>query len=90
MCIPHTKKMHLEKVRNNYFARSNDLIQGKTENSATAKISFKNLQADYDAYSFYPNASFVAGGDVHGWPGKEAVPLPSSPTVSLEHPPESV
>jgi hypothetical protein len=90
ICIPHTKKMHLEKVRNNYFALSNDLAQDKTKNSATARLLFKNFQTDFEAHSFYPDAFLITAENANSWAEKQSVRLPSSPSVSPEHPPDPV
>jgi hypothetical protein len=57
MCIPNPKKMHLETAKNDFFKITNDLMQNgnskKPDNSKT--ISFKNLQGEYDDYSFALN-----------------------------------
>src|ERR1035441_10808198 len=57
MCIPNPKKMNLETAKNDFFKITNDLMQNgnskKSDNSKT--ISFKNLQGEYDDYSFALN-----------------------------------
>jgi hypothetical protein len=88
MCIPNTKKMHLKEARDNYFALSNDLTQNKTSNSGKAKISFKNLQTDFDTHSFLANTFFIASKEDKVWAEKSSACLPVSFSLSPEHPPE--
>jgi hypothetical protein len=53
MCIPNTKKMNLEAVRDDFFKNTNDFAQNKTTDKQGSKsVSFKNGMSEYDPYSF--------------------------------------
>ena len=56
MCIANTKKMHLETAKDDFFKISNDLMQNNnSKKSGNSKSAFKNLQSEYDQYSFVLN-----------------------------------
>ncbi len=60
LCLPNTKKMHLETVKNNLFQISNGLIQNsnaKKPSNSQPSISFKNIQGEYEDYSFKINTN---------------------------------
>jgi hypothetical protein len=90
MCIPNTKKMSLETAKNDFFKLSNDLMQNnnskKSDNSKT--ISFKNLQGDYDEYSFALNTVNPYDNNLNSWPYVAPENLISSPHISPEQPPD--
>jgi hypothetical protein len=90
MCIPNTKKMHLETAKNDYFRLSNDIAQNNnSKKSGDSKtISFKNLQGEYDEYSFQLNTSFDADNYGRFWPLICSKKLLSSPHISPEQPPD--
>jgi len=92
MCIPNTKKMSLETAKNDFFKLSNDLMQNnnskKSDNSKA--ISFKNLQGEYDEYSFELNTQF-AFENIHNFRLLTGpVNLLSSPHISPEQPPDTL
>jgi hypothetical protein len=88
VCIPNSKKLHLQKARNNYFALSSDLSNTNTKNSGSSKAAFKNLQTKYDVYAFCQLTSLIAEKSAAAWHQKEFMRLPSTYPTSLEHPPE--
>jgi len=90
MCIPNTKKMHLETAKNDFFKISNDLMQNdnskKSDNSKT--ITFKNLQGEYGEYSFMLN-TIISGENARNFlPSGNSRNLLSSPHISPEQPPD--
>jgi hypothetical protein len=92
MCLPNTKKMHLETAKNDFFKITNDLSQNdnskKSDNSKS--LTFKNLQGEYDEYSFQVHSlipgvdtgKFIQSGDFHN--------LVSCPHISPEQPPDTL
>jgi hypothetical protein len=88
VCIPNSKKLHLQKARNNYFALSSDLSNTNTKNSGSSKAAFKNLQTEYDVYAFCQLTSLIAEKSAAVWHQKEFMRLPSTYPTSPEHPPE--
>lgn len=88
MCIPNTKKIHLQKARNNYFALSNDLLQGKSKNSTRSKAAFKSFQSEYDVHDFCQITSLTTDRPLQSWHEKRSMRLPLSFTISPEHPPQ--
>ena len=90
MCIPNTKKMSLETAKNDFFKLSNDLTQNnnskKSDNSKT--ISFKNLQGEYDEYSFVLHTLNIYDNNMNSRPAMNSENLISSPHVSPEQPPD--
>jgi len=90
MCIPNTKKMHLETAKNDYFRLSNDITQNNnSKKSGDSKtISFKSLQGEYDEYSFQLNTLFDVDNCGKFWPLIRSKKLLSSPNISPEQPPD--
>jgi len=90
MCIPNPKKMHLETAKNDFFKITNDLMQNgnskKSDNSKT--ISFKNLQGEYDDYSFQLNTIIPCSNLRYNWPAPNSKNLLSTPHISPEQPPD--
>jgi hypothetical protein len=90
MCIPNPKKMHLETAKNDFFKITNDLMQNgnskKSDNSKT--ISFKNLQGEYDEYSFALNTRIPNKKLLNLWPVLNFRNLLSFPHISPEQPPD--
>ncbi len=90
MCIPNTKKMRLETAKNDFFKLSNDLMQNnnskKSDNSKT--ISFKNLQGEYDQYSFVLNTLNTCDNNMNYWSAMNSENLISTPHISPEQPPD--
>ena len=89
MCIPNTKKMNLETAKNNFFKLSNDLQNNDSKKSDNSKtLSFKNLQGEYDEYSFALNTLNIDGDKVNSGSPANSENLISSPHVSPEQPPD--
>ena len=89
MCIPNTKKMNLETAKNNFFKLSNDLQNNDSKKSDNSKtLSFKNLQGEYDEYSFALNSLNVNDDKMNSGPPANSENLISSPHVSPEQPPD--
>ncbi|MEO8413757.1 MAG: hypothetical protein ABI472_08865 [Ginsengibacter sp.] len=92
MCIPNTKKMHLETAKDDFFRLTNDLMQNdhskKSDNSKT--INFKNLQGEYDEYSFMLN-TIIPGESIQSFlQTGDSQKLPYSPHISPEQPPDII
>jgi len=92
MCIPNTRKMHLETAKNDYFKLSNDLAQNNnSKKSGDSKtISFKNLQGEYDEYSFKLNTILDINNCGTFWPLINSGKLLSAPHISPEQPPDAL
>ena len=89
MCIPNTKKMHLETAKDDFFKISNDLMQNNSsKKSGNSKSAFKNLQGEYDQYSFVLNTFSLAYSRQNCWLPIQSQNLPSSPHISPEQPPD--
>lgn len=89
MAIPNTKKMHLETAKNDFFKITNDLTQNnKSKKSDNQKSSFKNLQNEYDGYSFSLNTKSCIESQQNLWLINTSKNLFSSPHVSPEQPPD--
>jgi len=90
MCIPNTKKMNLETAKNDFFKFSIDLNQNenskKSDNGKT--ISFKNLQGEYDEYSFAVNFNSRFDSNQNNWLPVRPGNLISIPHNSPEQPPD--
>ena len=68
MCITNTKKMHLETAKDDFFKISNDLMQNNnSKKSDNSKSAFKNLQGEYDRYSFILNTISPVYGQQNSW-----------------------
>ena len=88
MCIANTKKMHLETAKDDFFKISNDLMQNNSKKSDHSKSAFKNLQGEYDRYSFVLNTFSDVCGRQNCWLPIQSQKLLSSPHISLEQPPD--
>jgi hypothetical protein len=89
MCIPNTKKMHLETAKNDFFKITNDLTQNnKSKKSDNSKSSFKNLQNEFDEYSFALNTNSSLDSPQYCWLTDVSKNLFSSTHVSPEQPPD--
>src|SRR5450432_1602469 len=55
ICIANTKKMHLQTAKDDFFKISNDLQNNNSKKSGSSRITFKNLQGEYDRHSFVLN-----------------------------------
>ena len=89
MAISNTKKMHLETAKNDFFKITNDLTQNnKSKKSDNSKSSFKNLQSEYDEYSFAVNANSSLNSRQNCWLMDVSTNLFSSPHISPEQPPD--
>lgn len=90
MCIPNTKKMHLETAKNDFFKITNDLTQNdnskKSDNSKT--LSFKNLQGEFDEYSFVLKTIIPVENARNFLLTLNSRNLLSSPHISPEQPPD--
>ena len=89
MCIANTKKMHLETAKDDFFKISNDLMQNNnSKKSGNSKSAFKNLQGEYDQYSFVSNTFSMVYGRQNCWLPIQSQNLLSSPHISPEQPPD--
>jgi hypothetical protein len=89
MCIANTKKMHLETAKDDFFKISNDLTQNNSsKKSGTSKSAFKNLQGEYDRYSFVLNTTGPVCSQPNCWLPVSSQNLVSSPHISPEQPPD--
>lgn len=89
MCIPNTKKMHLETAKDDFFKMSNDLQTNNSKKSGDSKtISFKSLQGEYDEYSFQLSALLNNSTSRNLWHVTNSKKLLSSPHISPEQPPD--
>jgi len=88
MCIANTKKMHLETAKDDFFKISNDLQNNNSKKSDNSKSAFKNLQGEYDQYSFALNALSPVSSHQSIWLPLQSNNLLSSPHVSPEQPPD--
>jgi hypothetical protein len=90
MCIPNTKKMNLEIAKNDFLKFSVDLNQNdnskKSDNGKT--ISFKNLQGEYDEYSFAVNFNSRFDANQHNWLPVRPHNIFSIPRISPDQPPD--
>ena len=92
MAIPNMKKMSLESAKNDFVKGSLDLNQNdnskKSDNSKT--ISFKNLQGDYDEYSFSVSCRLFQDAANNCWLPLQSSDLISAPHLSPEQPPDAM
>jgi hypothetical protein len=89
MCIPNTKKMHLETAKNDFFKMSNDLQNNNAKKSGDSKtISLKSLQCEYDGYSFQLSALLNISTSRNLWHVTNSKQLLSLPHLSPEQPPD--
>ncbi|MEP6711428.1 MAG: hypothetical protein ABJA37_03380 [Ferruginibacter sp.] len=88
MCIPNTKKMQLETVRDDFFKNTNDLAQNNHSGKSSKSSSFKNGMSEYDDHSFiYTLAVNYKVADKLDLPYKAAA-LFSAPHLSPAQPPD--
>ncbi len=89
MCIPNTKKMHLETAKNDFFKISNDLAQSnnskKPDNSTSV---FKNLQTVYNNSFFGLIIISPFAFQQNCWLPVKTNNLLFSPHISPEQPPD--
>lgn len=89
MCIPNTKKMHLETAKNDFFKMSNDLAQNnkskKSDNSKTPV--FKKITSDFDDHNYCYEFNTLANSN-ESFAGYTSLNLLSFPRVSPEQPPD--
>lgn len=92
MAIPNTKVMHLESAKNDFVKGSLDLNQNdnskKSDDSKT--ISFKNLQGDYDEYTFSISCSLMLKEASKCWLPLGSSYIISTPRLSPEQPPDAL
>jgi hypothetical protein len=89
MCIANTKKMHLQTAKDDFFKISNDLAQNNnSKKSDNSKSAFKNLQGEYDRYSFVLNTICPVYSQQNCWLPIQSQHLLSSPHISPEQPPD--
>lgn len=92
MCLPNTKKMHLETAKNDFFKVTNDLSQNdnskKSDNSKS--LTFKNLQGEYDEYSFHVNSQIPLASTGNFIQSGDSDNLVSCPHISPEQPPDAL
>jgi hypothetical protein len=89
MCIPNTKKMHLETAKNDFFKMSNDLQNNNAKKSGGSKtISLKSLQCEYDGYSFQLSTLLNISTSRNLWHVTNSKQLLSLPHLSPEQPPD--
>ena len=89
MCIPNTKKMHLETAKNDFFKISNDLMQNNSsKNLVTRNSVYKYLQTDYNQSFFGINIISPFDSRQNYWLPLEIKNLLSSPHISPEQPPD--
>ena len=89
MCIPNTKKMHLQSAKDDFFKISNDLLQNNSKKSDNSKSNLAKIQlSDYIQYlSSINRISFT--NNQNCWPPVRFQKTLSSPNVSPEQPPDS-
>jgi hypothetical protein len=89
MCIPNAKKMHLETVKDDFFKISNDLQQNNnSKKPGNSKSAFKNLQGEYDRYSFVLHTNSLVYNQQNCWLPITSRNLLSFPHISPEQPPD--
>jgi hypothetical protein len=90
MCIPNTKKMHLQSAKDDFFKISNDLLQNNSsKKSDNSKSNLAKVQlSDYIQYLSSINRISFSNNQACWLPVKFQK-TPSSPHVSPEQPPDS-
>ncbi|MEP6928105.1 MAG: hypothetical protein ABI834_10735 [Ginsengibacter sp.] len=89
MCIANTKKMHLETAKDDFFKITNDLMQNNnSKKSDNSKSAFKNLQSEYDQYSFILKTFSAIKSPRNCWLPLSSKNLLSYPHISPEQPPD--
>lgn len=92
MCIPNTKKMHLESVKNGLAQLANGVMQNDNTNKSNKAeiLLFKNLQSVYDDYIFVYNFLNPGGNDSVLLPVIDSHNLINTPHISPEQPPDLI
>jgi hypothetical protein len=88
MCIPNTRKMHLENAKNKMVAKANGIAKhdnSQKSDKSSRSFSLKNV---YDNFSFVYNLLTPDKNILHFLPAKDSPHLLSSPHVSPEQPPD--
>ena len=80
--------MELETTKADFFKFSNDLAQDNSKKSDKSKSAFKNLQGEYDQYSFILNIDDEVLGQQDFWLPIQLQNLLSCPHISPEQPPD--
>ncbi len=89
MCIPNTKKMHLETAKNDFFKISNDLTQNNNSKKSDNSLSvFKNIQLVYYDSFFDLNITSPFAIEQNFWLPVKTKDLLSSAHISPEQPPD--
>ena len=89
MCIPNTKKMHLETAKNDFFKISNDLSQNNNSKSSDNSLSvFKNLQIVYNDSFFDLNIASPFAIEQNFWLPAKSSNLLSAAHIFPEQPPD--
>ncbi len=89
MCIPNTKKMHLETAKNDFFKISNDLVQNNNSKKSDNSLSvFKNLQPVFNDSFFNLNIISPFSNMENFWLPVKTKNLVSSTHLSPEQPPD--
>lgn len=87
MCIPDSKKMHLENAKNDFFKVTNDLSQNSKSKKADNTKSYKSV-TEYDEYSFSVHSNSSLSIHHIQWMNNASVKLFSSPHLSPDQPPD--
>ena len=89
MCIPNTKKMHLETAKNDFFKISNDLPQDNNSKKTDKSLSlFKNLQPVNNDSFFSLNIIAPSAFLEKLWLCEKTKNLPFPTHLSPEQPPD--
>ncbi|HEY9341006.1 MAG TPA: hypothetical protein VIQ23_05465 [Hanamia sp.] len=88
MCIPNTKKMHLETARNDLFAKANGIAQHDNSQKSDKAAGPQNPQSVYDDFSFVYNFLIPDENTRNFLPALDSPHLLSSPHMSPEQPPD--
>ena len=90
MCIPNTKKMHLENLKNDLAQMANGVMQNdnSSKSNKAETLLFKNLQSVYDDYIFVYNLMAPAANSSGLFQGIHSADLITLPHVSPEQPPD--
>ena len=89
MCIPNTKKMHLETAKNDFFKVSNDLEQTNNSKSTENGLSVFKYMTVYNDSSFGAEIISPAILQENCWLSEKSERLASSLHISPEQPPEA-
>jgi len=91
MCIPHTRKMHLELVKNDLFRMANGLLQNNNSQSTdNSGFSIKVIQSPFDDYITEYHIERPDMFITPDWANNELDALPIPPHFSLDQPPDVV